>query len=110
MEWINICAVQDIPVLGSRVVRRPCGQDIAIFRNSEEQVFALLDECPHKKGPLSQGIVHGTSVTCPLHNWNIGLSDGCAREPDEGCTPKFQVQVIDGLVYLNAQEIKALGV
>ena len=68
MEWIDICAVEDIPVLGSRIVRRPTGQDIAIFRNSEEQVFALLDECPHKKSPLSQGIVHGTTVTCPLHN------------------------------------------
>lgn len=110
MEWIDICAVEDIPVLGSRIVRRPNGQDIAVFRNAEEQVFALMDECPHKKGPLSQGIVHGTTVTCPLHNWNIGLNDGCAREPDEGCTPKFSVQVIDGRVQLNTNEIKTLGV
>lgn len=110
MEWIDICAVEDIPVLGSRIVRRPVGQDIALFRNAEEQVFALLDECPHKKGPLSQGIVHGTTVTCPLHNWHIGLNDGCAREPDEGCTAKFAVQVVDGRVRLNASEVKSLGV
>lgn len=110
MEWIAICEVKDIPVLGSRIVRRPVGQDIAIFRNAEEQVFALMDECPHKKGPLSQGIVHGTSVTCPLHNWNIGLNDGCARDPDVGCTPKFQVQVVDGKVHLKTSEVKELGV
>lgn len=110
MEWIDTCAVEDIPVLGSRIVRRPIGQDIAIFRNSEEQVFALLDECPHKKGPLSQGIVHGTTVTCPLHNWNIGLVDGCAQEPDEGCTAKFAVKVVDGRVLLKADEIKNHGI
>ncbi|HEX5484999.1 MAG TPA: nitrite reductase small subunit NirD [Limnobacter sp.] len=110
MQWIEICGVEDIPVLGSRIVRRPAGQDIALFRNAEEQVFALLDECPHKKGPLSQGIVHGTTVTCPLHNWQIGLNDGCAREPDEGCTAKFTVQVVDGRVQLSAEEIKNLGV
>lgn len=110
MEWIDVCAVDDIPVLGSRIVRRPKGQDVAVFRNAEEQVFALLDECPHKKGPLSQGIVHGTTVTCPLHNWQIGLSDGCAREPDVGCTAKFAVKVVDGRVHLNVDEIKTLGV
>ena len=110
MEWIDICAVEDIPVLGSRIVRRPTGQDIAVFRNSEEQVFALLDECPHKKGPLSQGIVHGTTVTCPLHNWQIGLADGCSREPDEGCTAKFTVQVVDGRVHLKASEVKNHGI
>jgi nitrite reductase (NADH) small subunit len=68
-------------------------------------VFALLDRCPHKGGPLSQGIVHGETVTCPLHNWNIGLNDGCANAPDEGCTPKFAVQVKDGEVYLDQQEL-----
>jgi nitrite reductase (NADH) small subunit len=72
MEWIDICAVEDIPVLGSRIVRRPTGQDIAVFRNSEEQVFALLDECPHKKGPLSQGHRtrhHGHLPFAQLANW-----------------------------------------
>ena len=66
--------------------------DVAVFRNAEDQVFALLDRCPHKGGPLSQGIVFGTSVACPLHNWTIGLDDGCAKAPDEGCTHAFAVQ------------------
>ncbi len=104
-EWKKICLVTDIPVLGSRRVARPEGMDVAVFRNSEDKVFALLDRCPHKGGPLSQGIVHGESVACPLHNWTIGLGDGCAKSPDEGCTPKFAVQVKDGSVYLNAAEL-----
>ena len=78
-EWKVICRVDDIPVLGARRVARPVGVDVAVFRNAEDQVFALLDRCPHKGGPLSQGIVFGTSVACPLHNWTIGLSDGCAK-------------------------------
>ena len=105
-DWKRICFLQDIPVLGARRVTRASGMDVAVFRNSDDEVFALLDRCPHKGGPLSQGIVHGTSVACPLHNWNIGLSDGCAKSPDEGCTPKFAVQVKDGTVYLDAQELK----
>ena len=84
---------------------RAQGLDVAVFRNSEDKVFALLDRCPHKGGPLSQGIVHGESVACPLHNWNIALGDGCARAPDEGCTPKFAVQVKDGTVFLDATEL-----
>ena len=104
-EWKPICRVTDIPVLGSRRVARAQGVDVAVFRNAEDQVFALLDRCPHKGGPLSQGIVHGTSVACPLHNWNIGLGDGCAKGPDEGCTPKFAVQVKDGEVFLDAHEL-----
>ncbi len=106
-EWKKICLVNDIPVLGSRRVARPQGMDVAVFRNSEDKVFALLDRCPHKGGPLSQGIVHGESVACPLHNWNIGLGDGCAKAPDEGCTPKFAVQVTDGTVYLDAAELRS---
>ncbi len=105
-DWKRICFLNDIPVLGARRVARAVGMDIAVFRNSEDTVFALLDRCPHKGGPLSQGIVHGTSVACPLHNWNIGLGDGCAKSPDEGCTPTFAVQVKDGKVYLDAQELK----
>lgn len=104
-DWTRICRVDEIPVLGSRRVARAQGMDVAVFRNDADQVFALLDRCPHKGGPLSQGIVFGTSVACPLHNWTIGLDDGCARQPDEGCTPRFSVKVQDGEVYLNAVEL-----
>ncbi|OUM01256.1 nitrite reductase small subunit NirD [Variovorax sp. JS1663] len=104
-EWKAICRVDDIPVLGARRVARPAGLEVAVFRNAEDQVFALLDRCPHKGGPLSQGIVFGTSVACPLHNWSIGLDDGCAKAPDDGCTPRFAVKVLDGVVHLDADEL-----
>ncbi len=104
-DWTPICRVDDIPVLGARRVARPAGVDVAIFRNAENQVFALLDRCPHKGGPLSQGIVFGTSVACPLHNWAIGLGDGCAQAPDEGCTPRFAVKVEGDVVHLDRGEI-----
>ena len=104
-EWKPICRVEDIPVLGSRRVARPVGVDVAVFRNDQDQVFALLDRCPHKGGPLSQGIVFGTSVACPLHNWTIGMDDGCAKAPDEGCTPRFAVRVDAGVVHLDAGEL-----
>ena len=101
--WKEICRVEDIPVLGSRRVARDQGLDVAVFRNDADEVFALLDRCPHKGGPLSQGIVFGTSVACPLHNWTIGLCDGQASLPDEGCTPKFSVKLEDGtVVHVNA--------
>ena len=104
-EWISICSINDIPVLGARRVARAQGLDVAIFRNADNEVFALLDRCPHKGGPLSQGIVFGRSVACPMHNWTIGLCDGQAAAPDEGCTPGFAVQVQDGMVYLDAAEL-----
>ena len=107
--WKPVCLVQEIPVLGSRRVARPGACDVAVFRNSEDKVFALLDRCPHKGGPLSQGIVFGESVACPLHNWTIGLADGCAKAPDEGCTTKFSVKVENGVVHLDADELIRLA-
>ncbi len=108
-EWKKICLVTDIPVLGARRVARSRGLDVAVFRNDQDQVFALLDRCPHKGGPLSQGIVFGTSVACPLHNWTIDLDGGCAKAPDEGCTQKFSVQITGGAVHLDSIELATLA-
>ena len=104
-DWTAVCRLDDIPVLGARRVARPRGLDVAVFRTSGDAVFALLDRCPHKGGVLSQGIVFGQHVACPLHNWSIGLADGAAREPDEGCTPRFDVRVEAGVVYLDAVQL-----
>jgi nitrite reductase (NADH) small subunit len=104
-DWKIICRVDDIPVLGARRVRRPAGADVAVFRTSEDRVFALLDRCPHKGGPLSQGIVFGDHVACPLHNWAISLVDGEARAPDIGCAKRFSVRVEAGEVSLLASEL-----
>lgn len=108
--WLAVCQVTDIPVLGARRVARPAGLDVALFRTPDDAVFALLDRCPHRGGPLSQGIVLSDAVVCPLHNWTIGLSDGCARAPDEGATQRFAVKVIDGVVHLDADELSGLAI
>lgn len=98
-NWIEIVALEDVPKLGSRVIKTDT-MNIAIFRTASDEVFAIKDECPHKQGPLSQGIVHGTSVTCPLHNWKIDLASGEALGPDEGCTNVFLTKVENGQVYI----------
>ncbi len=109
-DWTKICRVDDIPVLGARRVRRAAGVDVAVFRTADDRVFALLDRCPHKGGPLSQGIVFGEHVACPLHNWGISLVDGQARAPDVGCATRFAVRVEGGVVSLMASELAALAV
>jgi nitrite reductase (NADH) small subunit len=86
--------------LGARVVTSRHG-NIAVFRNADDEVFALLDKCPHRGGPLSQGIVFGRRVACPLHGWNIKLDDGDAVAPDVGCAKSFPVKIEHGVVMLN---------
>lgn len=98
-SWLEVGHLNDIPVMGARVVARPEG-DIAVFRASDDTVFALRDACPHRGGPLSQGIVHGHRVTCPLHNWVIELDSGQAVAPDAGATGCFATKVEVGIVYL----------
>ncbi|GAB4056713.1 nitrite reductase small subunit NirD [Uliginosibacterium sediminicola] len=100
-DWKKICALTDIPVLGSRVVKSTQHGDIAIFRTSADEVFALHDKCPHKGGPLSQGIIAGRQVTCPLHSWKIELDSGNVVAPDSGCSKSFAAKLVDGDVYLS---------
>ena len=103
-NWLDLCAPGDIPKLGARVVRHG-GLDIAVFKNAADEVFALEDRCPHKGGPLSQGIVHGRKVTCPLHGWNIELDSGCAVAPDEGCAREFPIKIEAGRVWLDVASV-----
>jgi nitrite reductase (NADH) small subunit len=99
-NWTEILDINDIPKLGARVVRYG-DLAIAVFRTADNEVFALEDRCPHKGGPLSQGIVHGTRVTCPMHSWNIELDSGCAVAPDRGCAREFPVKLEEGRVWVN---------
>ncbi|QDK34960.1 MULTISPECIES: nitrite reductase small subunit NirD [Sphingomonadaceae] len=92
-QWIEIGLLSDIPLRGARTVQLEGEKEIAVFRTGDGEVFALVNECPHKKGPLSQGIVHGHSVACPLHNWNIALRTGEAQGEDKGCTPTIAVRL-----------------
>jgi nitrite reductase (NADH) small subunit len=99
--WTDVGAVTDIPLRGARRVPTPTG-DIAIFRTGDGAIYALKDSCPHKQGPLSQGIVHGHAVACPLHNWSIDLATGEPMGADrgKGCTPVAPVKVRDGRILL----------
>ena len=99
-SWTTVCHIDDIPKLGARVVHHDGYDPIAVFRASDDHVFAMIDRCPHKGGPLSAGLVHGHSVSCPLHGWNINLEDGQAQAPDEGCAHKLVVRVDAGQVLL----------
>ena len=99
-QWIEVGMVSDIPRDGARVVKTPLG-DIAVFRNLQDEIFALRDKCPHKGGPLSQGIIYGHTVACPLHNWSIALETGIAVAPDEGCAASFPIRVEGKKVFLS---------
>lgn len=99
-DWLEIGKLDDIPRRAARVVKTARG-DIAIFRTMDDQVFALDDKCPHKGGPLSQGIVQGESVTCPLHNWVISLRTGEAQGADQGCTRTIAVKLQEGRILLS---------
>ena len=99
-RWIDVGALDDIPRRGARVVKTPAGC-IAVFRTADDEVFALDDRCPHKGGPLSQGIVHDRSVTCPLHNWVIDLASGEALGADEGRVATVPLRCEDGRLLLD---------
>jgi nitrite reductase (NADH) small subunit len=99
--WVDIGAIDDIPAQGARVVKTAQGC-VAVFRTADDQIFALDDSCPHKGGPLSEGIVHGTQVTCPLHNWVFDLATGMAQGADEGRVQNHPARVENGRILLDA--------
>lgn len=103
--FVDIGSLDDIPRRGARVVKT-AGGCVAVFRTAEDDVFALEDRCPHKGGPLSEGIVHGTSVTCPLHNWVFDMNSGRAQGADEGRVRTYPVKVQGGRILLDASLIR----
>ena len=104
MSWIDIGALEDIPVRGARLIKTKQGC-VAVFRTHEDKVFAVDDTCPHKQGPLSEGIVHGNSVTCPLHNWVFSLETGLAQGADEGAIATYEVRVSEGRIQVDATKL-----
>ncbi|GGX38932.1 tRNA-(guanine-N1)-methyltransferase [Tateyamaria omphalii] len=104
--WIDIGALEDVPLRGARMIKTPMGC-VAVFRTSENEVFALDNACPHKAGPLAEGIVHGKSVTCPLHNWVISLETGEAQGADEGRVATYQARVENERILLDRAFLRA---
>jgi len=105
MNWIDIGALEDIPAQGARVIKTAQGC-VAVFRSAGDQVYALDDRCPHKGGPLSEGIVHGTQVTCPLHNWVFDLNTGLAQGADKGQVATYPVRLQGGRILLDATRLQ----
>ncbi|GIT90104.1 tRNA-(guanine-N1)-methyltransferase [Jannaschia pagri] len=105
-DWIDVSALEDVPVRGARVVKTALGC-VAVFRTGADTVHALDNACPHKGGPLAEGIVHGTSVTCPLHNWVFSLETGEAQGADEGRVNTYPARVEDGRILLEAAFLRA---
>jgi len=103
-QWRSICHIDEIPPLGARVVQRAGQDNVAVFRAGDDQVYAVVDRCPHKGGPLSAGLVHGRSVACPLHGWVLDLASGQAQAPDVGCVRTLPVKVEGGAIYLDLDE------
>lgn len=98
--WIDVGADANVPLRGAR--RFMIGDTpVAVFRTGDGALFALIDRCPHKQGPLSEGIVHGRAVTCPLHNWQISLETGQALGADTGCTPPLPTKTQSGRVLVD---------
>lgn len=108
MSWTDIAALDDIPVRGARIVKTQAGC-IAVFRTGDNEVFATSDRCPHKGGPLSEGIVHGKSVTCPLHNWVFSLETGEAQGADEGQIATYPARVENGRVLMDLSAINKVA-
>ena len=105
-DWIEVGHIDEVPLRGSRVIATEKG-DMAVFKAADGRIFALWDKCPHKGGPLSQGIVHGSSVTCPLHNWVIGLETGEVKGPDQGCARKVAINLEEGRIQIEAAALAA---
>jgi len=99
-KWIKITETENIPSMGSRVVQY--GEiEIAVFKTRDGSIFAINNQCPHKKGKLSEGLVHGTNVTCPMHNWDIDLKNGQALGNDSGCTNIYESKIQNNILYIN---------
>lgn len=105
-DWVDIGCLEDVPRRGARCIKTPLGK-IAVFRTADDKVFAIDDQCPHKGGPLSQGIVHGAQVTCPLHNWVFSLETGVAQGADEGAVRTYPLRLLHDRILIDAHSFAA---
>lgn len=97
--WIAVININEIPSMGSRVLYYK-DEEIAIFKTKNDSIHAISNLCPHKKGKLSEGLVHEEMVTCPLHNWDIDLNTGEAKGEDCDCTTTYETMIKEDLIYI----------
>lgn len=106
-KWLDIGPTTQIEAGTARTLPVAGGEEIAVFHTMRGEFYALVNKCPHKQGPLSQGIVHGDTVSCPLHNWRISLRTGEAQGDDKGCTPTIPLKVDGGRLFLLRDAVMA---
>ncbi|WP_332692916.1 nitrite reductase small subunit NirD [Halalkalibacter lacteus] len=100
VKKVEVAKLSDLSVgIGQRV--NVAGEEIALFKQKDGSVKAIENSCPHKKGPLSEGIVSGDHVFCPLHDWKINVNDGKVQAPDVGCVKKYKVEIKDETIYIH---------
>lgn len=98
-EKVFIASFEElVPLIGREV--HVGDKKIAVFRLSDDRVKAIDHICPHKQGPLAEGIVSGDYVFCPLHDYKVSLNDGKVQEPDEGCVETYETLIEQGNVYV----------
>jgi len=99
-NWIEVCKLDEIPPSQARTVNAD-NTMIAVFRLTDDRVKAVENRCPHKQGPLAEGIISGDNILCPLHNWRISLESGEVAAPDHGCVKTYPAKVENGQVFLS---------
>lgn len=102
-RWIALANVDDIPLREGRPVTID-GREIAVF-NLGDRFAAVENRCPHRGGPLADGIVIASAIVCPLHNWRIGLEDGNVVKPqhEPACVATWPARVESGRVLIQLQ-------
>jgi nitrite reductase (NADH) small subunit len=108
-QWVRITHCGNIPLREGRSVRIG-SREIAIF-NLGDRFLAVENRCPHKGGPLSEGIVSGSLVVCPLHSWKIDLECGAIKKPADigACVKRFSTRVEDGIVSIEVPVASVQG-
>lgn len=97
-KWVKVTRFENIPLREGRSITVD-DREIAIFRLGDK-LFAIDNRCPHKGGPLAEGIVSGSKVVCPLHAWKIDLDSGnvAGQSGEESCVTTYPIRVQDGII------------
>ena len=102
MKWYPVPGAESIPPREGRKVKHK-DLEVALF-NVGDGYLAVDNRCPHKQGPLADGILSGKNVFCPLHNWKISLESGCALSGGQGQVKTYPVKVVGGNICIAFEE------
>ena len=101
-SWTRITYAEDIPLREGRAVEID-GREIALF-NLGDRFLAVENRCPHRGGPLADGIISGCTVVCPLHAWKVDLEEGSVFKPERACVATYPVRIDDGIISIQVRD------